>query len=184
MKVRRGESYDDEKVWKLLEIYMKRQALMSCAVSNDGEAKRSDGIVAGHAYSILHAEKVGNYRMLQLRNPWGSFEWKGAWSDGDTKWKQHKDVARKLKYEDRDDGCFWMEFDDWDKIFDSIDICDRSANHDLALNVNEEEGNCGVVTGWWYGCCSFWCLCNGCWTLYCTNKTSDETAAVGGCCGC
>ena len=26
---------------------------------------------------------------LQLRNPWGSFEWKGDWGDGSDMWTQH-----------------------------------------------------------------------------------------------
>lgn len=37
----------------LLRKYCKQRALLGAAISNDGEDKRDDGLVAGHAYSVL-----------------------------------------------------------------------------------------------------------------------------------
>ncbi len=49
---------------------------------------RATGLVAGHAYGILNVllTKDGKFKLIQLRNPWGSFEWKGKWSDGSREW--------------------------------------------------------------------------------------------------
>ena len=47
------------------------------------------GIVSGHAYAILDVREVqrnGKERILKLRNPWGSKEWEGDWSDKSSKW--------------------------------------------------------------------------------------------------
>jgi hypothetical protein len=47
--------------------------------------------VPGHAYTLLSAAEVldinGNtVRLVKLRNPWGSGEWNGDWSDQSPLW--------------------------------------------------------------------------------------------------
>ncbi len=37
-----------------------------------------------HRYSFLDAQEVDGFKLVQLRNPWGQFEWTGDWSDADT----------------------------------------------------------------------------------------------------
>jgi len=54
--------------------------------------------------------------LVKLRNPWGSGEWKGDWSDQSDKWTD--EVREQLQYYDnRDDGVFWMDFEDFRGIF-------------------------------------------------------------------
>ncbi|GAB5359831.1 hypothetical protein AAMO2058_000576000 [Amorphochlora amoebiformis] len=179
------EKYDDKRTWKILQAYDRRKALISCATRSTGrgvEHKRAEGIVEGHAYSILETKQVGKFKLLRLRNPWGTFEWKGAWSDGDSLWKKHKNVADACHYDEKtsdfNDGAFWIEFGDFKKTYTTIDICDRSANRDMALDANEEKGLCGVFSGCFLGCCAYWILCKGCYILYCTHQTEEDTAAV------
>ena len=52
--------------------------------------------VAGHAYSILDAKRFnkGKQTLLKLRNPWGSFEWKGAWSDHAPEWDKNPTIKK------------------------------------------------------------------------------------------
>jgi hypothetical protein len=42
-------------------------------VASKGESKTSEGLVLGHAYSILECQIVGSDKILKLRNPWGTF---------------------------------------------------------------------------------------------------------------
>ena len=54
------------------------------------EERNALGIVEGHAYSILDSREVqtetGVERIIKIRNPWGSYEWNGDWSDKSSKW--------------------------------------------------------------------------------------------------
>lgn len=195
------ESYNDAELWILLKKYDSARSLISASISksanvrNDGpsgEQMKSDGLVAGHAYSLLQAVEVSTKmlgfgeakRLVQLRNPWGSWEWKGAWSDGSKEWDEHPRVKSELKPKDDDDGSFWMSFEDFQKTYTTIYVCDRTTSSDLHLDVNEDDGCCGVVKGCVCGCCTYWALCQGPWTLYCGHRSTVNTKDTStGCCG-
>ena len=49
------------------------------------------GLVDAHSYGLLKAVEVTDafedkYRIVELRNPWGDFEWNGDWSDNSDLW--------------------------------------------------------------------------------------------------
>lgn len=49
------------------------------------EAKLSNGLIKGHAYSVTGAHKISvkgkTVNLVRIRNPWGQKEWNGDWSD-------------------------------------------------------------------------------------------------------
>ena len=62
--------------------------------------------------------------LIQLRNPHGSHEWEGDWSDKDEKWEQMSNFQRKsLGYSDKNDGEFFMSLQDFQTYFGSVDFC-------------------------------------------------------------
>lgn len=87
-----------------------------------------NGIANGHAYSIIDANEysseAGDIRLLRMRNPWGHTEWKGNFSDDDTKnWTPElKEFFEYDKYMGND-GIFFMPFEDYIKEFSSFVIC-------------------------------------------------------------
>lgn len=87
---------------------------------------RADGLVNGHAYSLLSVEEFGSIRLVKLRNPHGpgtpghSTEWNGPWSDDSDRWTMHPTIAQSVGHEKIHDGIFWMEFSDFVDTFDKI----------------------------------------------------------------
>lgn len=123
--------------WKQLCEHNLQAHLMS-AIIDGTEQVRDDGLVEGHAYSLLFALEVptlrGTMRMLMLRNPWGGDkEWKGRWSDNHPLWSQHQEVKSKLRPKFENDGVFWMQWEDFQSIFDSVHICQKSMLEGEAL---------------------------------------------------
>jgi calpain-15 len=67
-----------------------------------------------------------------------------------------------------DDGFFWMEWADFTKHFQNIDVCHRSKGlRDVRLDIHEDDGCRGPVLGCIGGCCSYYCMCKGCVALCC-----------------
>lgn len=127
-----GEELSNDAFFKRLEEYDQQNFLMGASIENwGGENKRRDGLVEGHAYSLMQVEDIPekmergtDIRLLELRNPWGNeVEWNGAWSDGDRKWKQHPEVKAHLRPTFGDDGAFWMDWTDFSRIFTGVCVC-------------------------------------------------------------
>lgn len=54
--------------------------------------------------------------LVKLRNPWGSGEWTGDWSDSSDCWTD--ELRRQVDFDgDKDDGIFWMDFRDFQSLF-------------------------------------------------------------------
>lgn len=92
------------------------------------------GLVVGHAYSVTSIKKVKVddevVHLVRIRNPWGnSVEWRGPWGDQSPEWKLISSVERQnLGLVRRRDGEFWMDLKDFIKHFDSVEICNLTAD--------------------------------------------------------
>ena len=60
-------------------------------------------------------------RIVQVRNPWGSFEWKGDWGDASKIWSDS--AKQQVKFVAADDGTFWMSLEDFKKYFTLLFVC-------------------------------------------------------------
>ena len=64
--------------------------MVACSNSGVDDDLSPTGIVQGHAYTLLNATvmKVGikEEKIVQLRNPWTSDQYKGKWCDEDSQW--------------------------------------------------------------------------------------------------
>ncbi|MEE6497073.1 hypothetical protein FKM82_002581 [Ascaphus truei] len=123
----------------LLKVH-KRGGLISCSIKayaiNDMEAVTPRGLIKGHAYSVTGIRKVRQGQkslfsgkaeklfMVRMRNPWGKREWNGAWSDESEEWNKVSESEKlALGLTVRDDGEFWMTFEDWCTNYTHADVC-------------------------------------------------------------
>ena len=80
-----------------------------------------DGLVPGHAYTLLTVREACGIRLLRLRNPWGDHEWTGDWSDKSPLWTDRTKAAFEVEV-DEHDGAFWMSDADFLKHFSSVGV--------------------------------------------------------------
>ena len=160
---------------------------------NGEQLNDAAGLVGTHAYSILDAKELGlipglsfgggllgQTRLIRLRNPWGSYEWKGAWSDGSKEWDENPLVKARLRPKDKNDGTFWMPFDELisgSAGFVKLDFCDRTTKKDLNLKLKEDLGMFGIIFGCLKGLCRFM-FCRGMWVIYCGSSSSGSTRST------
>mmetsp|Transcript_30013 Transcript_30013/g.95912 ORF Transcript_30013/g.95912 Transcript_30013/m.95912 type:complete len:482 (-) Transcript_30013:149-1594(-) len=187
------DNMSDDLVFEQLIALDKQQAIMTC---DTGFRGRRSGLVGCHAYSLIAAVTVPGFRLVKIRNPWGSGEWTGAWCDGSEEWHNHPKIAKKLKADlkENDDGVFWMEWNDFLEYFDGIGVLRRSVDlHDVVLNTHEGEEKVGCwvcpdkflppwmgpCVGCVDGCASYYCFCEGCIKFCCARQATSETATAG-----
>ncbi|XP_071807237.1 calpain-A-like [Asterias amurensis] len=132
---------------------IKTQAFLSCSQKNPNwknVTADDSGIVSGHAYTITDAQvvylekKKKVVKLLRVRNPWGNAtEWQGDWSDNSSMWKKiSKTDTKKLNPQQKDDGEFWMCFEDFCKKFNSVIMCTLGPDFDGdgTADMNEAGG--------------------------------------------
>ncbi|CAB1413605.1 unnamed protein product [Pleuronectes platessa] len=134
-----GEMYETKNapnnLFPIMKKALDRGSMMGCSIdissSAESEAKTTTGLVKGHAYSITGVEEV-NYRgqkvqLIRIRNPWGQVEWNGPWSDKSREWN-YVDKAEKdrILQNSEEDGEFWMEFEDFKRNYDKVEICNMT----------------------------------------------------------
>ncbi|XP_064786837.1 calpain-5-like [Oncorhynchus masou masou] len=117
-----------------------RRALITCSIRPaEGETVESVldcGLVRGHAYGITAVRKVRlaewsllggcgvRLCMVRMRNPWGTADWTGPWSQGSQHWQRvGRGEREKMGLIVRDVGEFWMEFEDFCRYFTDVVVC-------------------------------------------------------------
>ncbi|XP_046577597.1 LOW QUALITY PROTEIN: calpain-9-like [Haliotis rubra] len=130
-----------------------RNALIGCGIdpvkSGSREAVLENGLVAGHAYSVTDLREIQMMTdrgqipvtLIRVRNPWGNkIEWNGRWSDRSQEWLSIPDREREqIGLVQRDNGEFWMDFQDFERNFDNLEICNLTLDDDLS-HVVEHHG--------------------------------------------
>lgn len=79
---------ENGKFWRFIWQMDQENNLITCSTAGEdkwteggGTPVGGPGLVSGHAYTLIQVRNTSSgHRLVQIRNPWGSFEWNGAWS--------------------------------------------------------------------------------------------------------
>lgn len=149
---------DHNSIFQALSEKRKQGALLSSSVSlnrfvpgtTEAQVMKGTGLIPSHAYQILDVREAESKQFVQLRNPWGKFEWNGEFSNKSKAWTPS--LKQALGYANNNDGCFWMLFTDFYRYF-------RDLSYSLPREKNwSKKSVCGVIKGY-LDCRS---ACSGC----------------------
>lgn len=124
--------FSDHEVWAALLSYKSKQYPMCCGVLE--RLPNMKGLIPGHAYSILDVRQIHlqeelsgrkSLRLLQVRNPYGHNEWRGAFGDQDIRWETHPDadrIKKELGFQKQENGKFYISFTEFSKYFDCFSV--------------------------------------------------------------
>jgi len=148
-----GKKKNSEDLFTFLSKCVACNYLLGASIGmEDGPTRRKDGLVEGFMYSVLCIGKVGDVRLVQLRNPWDSTQqWNGKWSLDSPLWQEHSDVRAAWRPAlepgsgaDCDEGAFYMSFEDFAKLFDRIHV----SHKDMGVPRASEGQRGAIATRW------------------------------------
>ena len=91
------------------------------------DTQKTDGIVDGHAYSVLecHNDVAGtDIDLIKMRNPWGSGEIdNGRFDDDGPGWDEYPQIKAAINPVAADDGIFYMTKEEFFTYFHTIYVC-------------------------------------------------------------
>lgn len=87
-----------------------------------GEAVLPSGLVGGHVYSVLRLVEAQGECLVQCRNPWGTGEWTGKFSDKNLQNEWTPELLKVAGEIKKNDGKFWMSIEDFVKDSTGVDF--------------------------------------------------------------
>lgn len=118
-----------DNLFELIKDADEKDYVICCDITDNGTqnlaALQNAGLLTNHAYSLIDAAEVIDRdgkpaRLFKIRNPWGSHEWTGDWSDQSPKWTP--ELKRQLNFSEDDDGTFWICYEDYLRFYTTTHI--------------------------------------------------------------
>uniref|UniRef100_A0A3Q3VR95 Calpain-3 n=1 Tax=Mola mola TaxID=94237 RepID=A0A3Q3VR95_MOLML len=168
-------------LYSIMRKALERGSLMGCSIDVSGnkltvhmccicqvfsafelESRTEQGLVRGHAYSIIGLAEVAKgtrIRLIRLRNPWGIVLWKGRWSKSVGGKEGYVKSAENVLQDSAFISSFRMSFDDFKRNFTKLEMCNLTPDtlqgderHSWTVSVNQGRWVRGSSAG---GCRNF-----------------------------
>ncbi|XP_047657256.1 calpain-3b [Tachysurus fulvidraco] len=121
-----------KEIYNIMRKALERGSLMGCSIDalvpTASETKTSTGLMRGHAYSVTGVEqgkqqdgRDTRIRLVRVRDPWGVAPPPSCKSNDWTKLATSEQEKQKLQPVGQ--GEFWMYFEEFQKTFTKLEIC-------------------------------------------------------------
>ena len=95
------------------------------------------GLITNHAYTVINSAVLkksngAEIKLLKMKNIWGTNEWVGDWSDNSSKWTQ--EFKKEVGLEPKQDGIFWISYEDYLQFYTTTHICKIHPNYDYSFS--------------------------------------------------
>jgi hypothetical protein len=119
---------NNERMFERMCAWDDQNYILGCGTKAGSDSEDTDGIVDGHAYTILTCvNNAGGTEidLIKVRNPWGRGEFQsGLWDDDGDGWSQYPEVYDAIQpVLGCDDGVFWVDKDEFFEYFKTIYLC-------------------------------------------------------------
>ena len=131
-----------EKLWQEIFEGEKKNYLMTAGTTKNTNNFKLEkiGLTPGHAYTVLGILEINKEKVIKLRNPWGNFEFSGDWSDYSSKWTEELKI--KYEFNKKNDGTFYMSYNDFLKYFITIGFCKIHPDYiNNNIKIKKEKNN-------------------------------------------
>lgn len=130
-------------LWTIIKDSFDNNYILTATTVNQ-KAIEQTGLLKSHAYTLLQYKEglLGGrvIKLIQVRNPWGYKEWTGDFCDGSPLWTEQLKETLDISTEEKEDGMFWMDFNDFYKLFRLTAICQvTSPNYSVAITISKER---------------------------------------------
>ena len=120
--------------------------IIGCGTKAGSDTEATDGIVDGHAYTVLTCVRnvAGtSFSLAKVRNPWGKGEFEsGQWDDDGPGWSDHPEVKDALQPAlGVDDGTFWVSDSEFFQYFHTIYLSASDMTAFLEPTSDQDQAN-------------------------------------------
>lgn len=126
-----------DKIFDAIKSAKSKGFIVNCDISAPNSSSQLSklkeiGLISNHSYKVLETAEITGIKgektqLLKIKNPWGTNEWEGDWSDKSKKWTD--EIKELLNFEDKEDGIFWINFNDFLKFYTSTHILHESEGY-------------------------------------------------------
>jgi hypothetical protein len=135
----------EHQLWEIIKFSDQKNYIL-CTNTGRHEETSKMGLVPCHAYTVISALEINGLKLLKIRNPWGQFEWKGDFSDKSPMWDTYPGLKEKVDFKNRNDGIFFMKFDDYLTFFPYTYICKYENGFKYHYKKVEQESRDSMIS--------------------------------------